>query len=106
LTVNSGDRLSSYVFLDSANPPREIMLRWFDGVSWDHRAYWGENLIAWGADGTASQLPMGGLPAAGRWVSLEVPASLVGLEGRTLSGMNFILYNGRATWDYTGKSSP
>jgi len=69
-------------------------------------AYWGENLIAWGADGTASQQPMGGLPAAGQWVRLEVPASLVGLEGRTLSGMNFILYNGRATWDYTGKSSP
>ena len=49
---------------------------------------------------------MGGLPAAGQWVRLEVPASLVGLEGRTLSGMNFILYNGRAAWDYTGKSSP
>jgi len=106
VTINSGDTLISYVLLDSANPPREIMLQWFDGASWDHRAYWGENLMVWGADGTASQRPMGGMPAVGQWVRLEVPASLVGLEGRTLSGMNFILYNGRATWDYTGKSGP
>ena len=49
---------------------------------------------------------MGALPAAGQWVRLEVPAALVGLEGRTLSGMAFTLYGGRATWDYAGKTSP
>jgi hypothetical protein len=27
----------------------------------------------------------------------------VGLEGRTLNGMAFSLYGGRATWDYAGK---
>jgi RHS repeat-associated protein len=47
---------------------------------------------------------MGGLPAAGQWVRLEVPASLVGLEGKTLNGMAFTLYGGRATWDCAGKS--
>jgi len=35
-----------------------------------------------------------------------VPASAVGLDGHTLTGMNFVLYDGRATWDYAGKSSP
>jgi hypothetical protein len=103
LPVNPGDTLFTYVFLDPANPPREIMLQWFDGSSWAHAAYWGENLIPWGADGTSSQRPMGALPTAGQWVRLQIPASLVGLEGRTLSGMSFILYNGRATWDTTGK---
>ena len=34
---------------------------------------------------------------------LEVPAAQVGLEGRTLNGMAFSLYGGRATWDYAGK---
>jgi hypothetical protein len=48
---------------------------------------------------------MGALPAAGSWVRLEVPASLVGMEGRTLSGMGFVLYDGRATWDHAGKAS-
>ncbi|MBI2949460.1 MAG: hypothetical protein HYY23_17620 [Verrucomicrobia bacterium] len=105
LQVNPGDTLFTYIFLDPANPPREAMLQWFDGSSWAHAAYWGANLILWGTDGTASQRPMGALPSAGQWARLEVPASLVGLEGRTLQGMNFILYDGRATWDYSGKST-
>jgi RHS repeat-associated protein len=48
---------------------------------------------------------MGPLPAAGSWVKLEVPASLVGLEGFTLHGMAFSMWGGRATWDRAGKTS-
>ena len=29
----------------------------------------------------------------------------MGLEGRTLKGMAYTLYDGRATWDYAGKVS-
>src|SRR5215475_4962701 len=47
---------------------------------------------------------MGPLPAAGGWVRLEVPASAVGLEGKTLNGMAFTLYGGRANWDKAGKT--
>ena len=36
---------------------------------------------------------MGPLPAVGQWVRLEVPASQVGLENRTLTGMAFTLFN-------------
>ena len=103
LTVNSGDRLVTYVYIDPANPPTELMLQWNDG-SWEHRAYWGANNIAWGTDGTNSRRYMGALPPAGQWVRLEVPASQVGLEGRTLNGMAFTLQGGRATWDRAGKS--
>jgi hypothetical protein len=46
---------------------------------------------------------MGSLPAAGQWIRLEVPANLVGLEGRTVNGMAFTLFGGRATWDHVGK---
>ena len=46
---------------------------------------------------------MGTLPAAGQWVRLAVPAAQVGLARSTLTGMAYTLYNGRATWDYTGK---
>jgi len=48
---------------------------------------------------------MGPLPAVGQWVQLQVPASQVGLEGTTVSGMSFSLYNGRATWDAAGVTS-
>lgn len=106
LAVNAGDSLFAYVYLDSANPPSEIMLQWREGTNWNHRAYWGANSINWGTDGTESRRYMGPLPAAGGWIRLEVPASAVGLEGRVLNGMAFTLYDGRATWDYAGKSSP
>ena len=102
-SVGVADTLFAYVFLDPANPPSEVMLQWYDGT-WEHRAYWGSNSIAWGTDGTASRRSMGALPAAGQWVKLSVPASEVGLEGRTVRGMAFTLYGGRATWDYAGKT--
>ena len=104
LPVGVGDTLFAYVYLDPANPPREVMLQWNDGT-WEHRAYWGENPIPWGTDGTVSRRYMGALPAMGQWVRLEVPAAQVGLEGRTLNGMAFTLYDGRATWDAAGKAS-
>ena len=104
LSVAVGESLFAYVYLDPANPPSEVMLQWNDG-SWEHRAYWGANLIPWGNDGTVARHAMGALPAVGQWVRLEVAASVVGLEGRVLNGMAFTLYDGRATWDYAGKSS-
>jgi hypothetical protein len=48
---------------------------------------------------------MGALPAAGGWVQLSVPASLVGLDGQTLNGMAFTLYGGQAAWDDAGENS-
>jgi hypothetical protein len=104
LPVGVGDTLFAYVYLDPANPPSEVMLQWWDGSSDDwHRAYWGANFIAFGTDGTVYRRFMGALPATGQWVRLSVPASQLGLEGKTLSGMAYTLYGGRATWDYAGK---
>lgn len=102
LSVAPGDTLFAYVYLDPNDPPSEVMLQWNDGT-WEHRAYWGANQIGWGVDGTESRRHMGVLPAAGQWVRLEVPAGLVGLGGRSLSGMAFTLFGGRATWDRAGK---
>jgi len=49
---------------------------------------------------------MSPLPASGDWVRREAPVSAVGLEGATIDGMAFTLFNGRATWDRAGKTSP
>jgi len=97
-----GDRLFAHVYLDPARMPRQVMLQWHAG-NWDHRAYWGENLIPWGTDNTVSRQYMGPLPPPGRWVRLEVPAATVGLEGRIVNGMAFTLFDGMATWDRSGK---
>jgi hypothetical protein len=105
LQINTGDKLYTYVYVDPANPPTEIMLQWNDGSSWEHRAFWGANSVAWGVNNSPSLYNMGSIPAAGQWVRLEIPASNVGLEGSSISGMAFTLYGGRATWDNSGKSS-
>ena len=105
LFVPPGSTLFAHVYLDPANVPSEVMLQWNDG-NWEHRAYWGANNLPWGVDGTDSRRYRRPLPLAGQWVRLEVPASSVGLEGRTLNGMAFSLYGGRATWDQAGVDGP
>src|SRR6185437_11126762 len=105
MTVPTGGTLFVYIYIDPANPPSEVMLQWNDGSSWEHRAYWGANNLTYGTDGTASRHNVGGLPAAGQWVKLSVPASAVGLEGATANGMGFTLFGGRATWDDIGETT-
>jgi RHS repeat-associated protein len=105
LAPTTGEKLYAWVYLDPASPPTEVMLQWYDGSGWEHRAYWGANQIGWGTDGTASRRYAGPLPETGRWVRLEVSANSVGLEGAAVSGMAFTLYGGKATWDRAGKTA-
>ena len=46
IPVSAGEILFAYVYVDPQNPPTELMLQWNDGT-WEHRAYWGTNRIAW-----------------------------------------------------------
>jgi hypothetical protein len=106
-----GDVLYAYINLDSSYPPSEVMLQWYvideNGYgSWEHRAYWGADLIAAGQNGRQSRYALGTLPASGQWVRLEVPASAVGLEDKIVEGMNFTLFGGRAAWDSAGTMKP
>src|ERR1044072_9227863 len=105
LTINAGDVMYAYVKIDPTNLPTELMLQWWDPTAgWEHRAFWGQDQLAWGTKGTSSRRYMGPLPVAGEWVRLEVPASIVGLEGRTINGMAFTLVGGQVTWDEAGKN--
>ena len=102
LLVGEGDTLFTYVFLDPLNPPKEIMLQWNTG-EWKHRAFWGENLIEYGANDTTERVSRGPLPTSGEWVRLDVPASDVGIApGTTISGMAFTQHGGTVRWDAAG----
>lgn len=108
MPVGVGDTLFAYVYLDPAHPPGEIMLQWKAGSEhgdWEHRAYWGGDLIHWGVDGAASRRRIGDLPPAGRWVRLEVPANIVGLENRLVRGFSLTISNGRAAFDRVGRTT-
>ncbi len=102
LKIGEGDKLFTYVYLDPVNPPKTIMLQFNDGA-WEHRAYWGEDAIPWGTNNTASRLPMGPLPEAGKWVRLEVEAKVVDLKaGAVLNGWAFTQVDGAVFWDKAG----
>lgn len=103
LPVNTNEKLTAWIFIDPDFVPSEIMLQFNDGQNWEHRAYWGDNLINLGTNETVSRKRIENIPVSGRWIQLVVPASLVGLEGKQVSGIKFTLYNGRAAWDRIGK---
>jgi hypothetical protein len=79
------------------------MLQFKDGnSSWEHRAYWGANILPVGTDNTTSRRFMGPLPLAGGWVRLEVPVEQVGLAGQSINGIAFAQYAGQVWWDDAG----
>lgn len=106
LLVGSKDTLFAYVYLPVEQMPQAIMLEWFDGSNWEHRAYWGSAKIARGQPGQPSCRAMGPLPAGGRWMRLQVPAESVGLEGRILRGMSFQTLGGSCAWGRAGSLPP
>lgn len=105
LTPQTGDNLYVWVHLDPDHPPRTLMLQWGDGKTWEHRAYWGEDLIPWGQPGPA-HYHAGDLPEAGRWVQLEVPAEKLNLVKQPITGMAFTLYDGNAAFGMAGTRNP
>ncbi len=102
LRVGEGDKLFSHVYLDPANPPKTVMLQFNDGT-WEHRAFWGDDLIGFGSGDTPGHRPIGPLPEAGKWVRLEVDAAKVGLSpGSVLGGWAFTQHGGTVWWDKAG----
>ena len=103
LRVGKGDTLFAYVYLDPQQPPKEIMLQYHNGKKWEHRAYWGENLIDFGKEDTGERRHAGDLPAAGQWVRLEVEAGRLGFQpGDVIKGIAFTQHGGRVWWDHAG----
>ncbi len=102
LKVGEGDSLFAYVFLDPLDPPKELMLQWRVG-EWKHRAYWGDDAIPWGKDGTGERHRVGPLPVTGKWVRIEVEAAKVGLTpGAVIDGWAFTQHGGAVYWDRAG----
>ena len=102
LKVGEGDKFFAYVYLDPQNPPRTVMLQFNDG-GWEHRAFWGEDLISFGTGDVPGHRRMGDIPKTGEWVRLEVEAKHVGLNaGALINGWAFTQHSGLCYWDHAG----
>ena len=102
LAIHENARLFAYVYLDPKNLPETIQLQFNDGT-WEHRAFWGADKAHGAGRKNASNLPMGELPEAGKWIRLEVAAADVGLKaGSELNGWAFTQVGGTVYWDRGG----
>ncbi|NUM56052.1 MAG: DUF1553 domain-containing protein [Candidatus Hydrogenedentes bacterium] len=104
IVVNPDDVLYAYVYIDPTDPPKAIMLQWKSGDSWEHRAYWGDDVLKTDIAEGPARRGMGALPEAGKWVRLEVPAYLVNLgrDRRGIGEVSIVQAGGTAYWDKTG----
>ena len=102
----SGGEVFAHVWIDPAAPPRAVMIQLHtDG--WEHRAVWGEGgVIPWGAVGQASQMVLGPLPEAGKWVRVSFKPESIGVPpGTKLGGFALTQFDGHVRWDKVGLSS-
>ena len=105
-TAAAGAELFAHVWIDPAAPPRALMIQLHtDG--WEHRAVWGEGgVIPWGAVGQPSQMVIGPLPEAGKWVRVAFRPESVGVPaGTKIGGFALTQFDGHVRWDKVGISS-
>jgi hypothetical protein len=100
--IDPGEDLFAYVYVPADQKVEALMLQWHDGAGWEHRAFWGDDKIGLGQKDTPGHRRIGPLPETGRWVRLEVPAALVGMEGKELRGISFQQFGGKALWHRAG----
>ncbi|MGZ5442604.1 MAG: IPT/TIG domain-containing protein [Thermoanaerobaculia bacterium] len=96
-TFNAGDLFSVWVQYSFCEPPREIVIG-----SGSRFAYWGENLSDFGSPGGTFTY-MGPVPAAGGWRRLEVPASVLDVEGTQITNLLFGAYDGQVWFDHASR---
>ncbi len=105
LKLGDNDRLFAYVYLDPKNLPETVQLQ-FNNGNWEHRAFWGADKGHAPGRNNASNLRIGDLPEAGKWIRLEIAASQVGLPaGSELNGWAFTQFGGSVYWDKPGRIS-
>jgi uncharacterized protein DUF1553 len=102
--VRWGDRLFVDVFIDPEQPPRQIVVRFYDG-GWAHGGSWGEQLIPRTDKGVKS---MGPLPQPGQWARLELLPSALNFKSPepSITGMSFDHFSGVVHWDKAGILRP
>lgn len=115
LKLGANDVLYCWVWV--AEAPSEIRLKWTATDGTEGRARWGGDTISgsgYYVDNVpaANAAPVANMPPentpgdTGQWVRLSVPASSVGLAGKSLKGMSFAVDGGKVFFDRIGKMTP
>lgn len=114
-SIDAGDcrpnwSVFTQIYIDPASVPTSIYLGWQLAGSWKY-ARWGTDGLktfvphsGLGGGGGASSYNMGSIPNTGRWMTLMVPASALGITStsKIVSGLCFALLGGRAWFGRSG----
>lgn len=105
VVLAEGDSLFAWVWLDPADPPKQLMLQFNVGGSWEHRAWWGGDHIPYGrGNKKGGHHQAGKLPETGKWVRLEVSAAKLGLPaGAKIASLAYTQFGGTVLWDMAGR---
>lgn len=99
LSLETGDSLSLYIWIDPDAPPSSVEIWWYLDQVFSHRVYWGNVII----EDRVTRRLMGRLPEPGEWVRMDISASHLGLEGKSLFGMAVRVVGGRMAIGHVGK---
>lgn len=103
--TSSGDNLILYVMPTSCKELLELKITWYAGSTVGSVYYGTVGVPAIG--GESSAVNMGTtLPANDTWTRIEIPASLVGLDGATITRMKVENIGGKVWVDMIGKQTP
>jgi hypothetical protein len=101
--VATGKDVVFYVLLNECAPPEELMIRWYNTVTGYTVTYWGTPGRLGGESGGVN---MGAMPAAGEWVRIAIPASLMGIEQSTVTRLDINYAGGQMWFDHFGTATP
>ena len=99
VSKDQGRALRQWVYLDPARPAQEIMLQVHSPTEgWNHRVYWGSDLIGFGEPNSTQRWPLGALPQPGQWAQLVIPISCLGIDNQLIDALSFVVHDGTAYW--------
>ncbi|HOC78975.1 MAG TPA: hypothetical protein PL190_03575 [Caldisericia bacterium] len=108
MNVQDHDMIEQWVYIPSKNDVKELMIEFYaskggPSFSWNHRVYWGEDLIKRGdpkEKETISPFRAGDLPKErDKWIKLTFRANDINLDATLVRGVNFINYGSQVYWD-------
>lgn len=103
--TSSGDNLILYVMPTSCKELKELKITWYSGSTQGSVYYGTVGVPAIGGEDQAVHMGTT-LPANNTWNRIEIPASLVGLDGLTITRVKVENIGGKVWVDAIGKQTP
>ncbi len=89
------------VWLDPANPPKGVMLKFTLATGEETGVYWEGEEEVFNPGEDEEVWYYGLLPEFGAWTPLAVAAEDLGIEASSVKGITFVTHGGRVLWDRT-----